>query len=220
MWRQHFISQQSSFFDFSINRDFSVGFSFSIWLVLLVLIIIALIVILKKWPKLLSGVGNFEIDKGEFGLGSGKISFKPNNEDRQIAYSIWVELSTRKIGISIDLDHDVIVEVYDSWYNFFSVTRELIKNIPVSKIKSNGTEKIILLSIEVLNEGLRPHLTKWQARFRHWYENEIKKQDGNDIDPQIIQAKYPKFRELKEDLLAVNKVLINYRKKMHELVIG
>lgn len=129
-------------------------------------------------------------------------------------------MSTRKIGISIDLDHDVIVEVYDSWYNFFSVTRELIKNIPVSKIKSNGTEKIILLSIEVLNEGLRPHLTKWQARFRHWYENEIKKQDGNDIDPQIIQAKYPKFRELKEDLLAVNKVLINYRKKMHELVIG
>jgi hypothetical protein len=75
-------------------------------------------------------------------------------------------LSTRKIGLQIDLKQDVIVEIYDSWHNFFTITRELIKDIPVSKVQAPSTRKIITLSVNLLNEGLRPHLTTWQARFR------------------------------------------------------
>lgn len=162
---------------------------------------------------------SFEIDTAEMGIGSGKISFKPNLKDQQIGYAIWVELSTRKIGLPIDLEHDVISEIYDSWHTFFSITRELIKDIPVNKVKNSSTQKIINLSIDVLNQGLRPHLTSWQARFRHWYEKQLAKADG-DIDPQAIQARYPKFEELKTDLLAVNTRLIRYRDKMRELVQG
>jgi hypothetical protein len=161
----------------------------------------------------------FEIDRAEIGIGSGKLSFRPNVADEQIAYAIWVELSTRKIGLPIDLKHDVIWEIYDSWHTFFSVTRELIKDIPVNKIRNDSTKKIVMLSIRVLNEGLRPHLTTWHARFRHWYERELQKA-GDDIDPQSIQAKYPRFAELEEDLLDVNAKLIRYREKMQELVLG
>jgi hypothetical protein len=71
----------------------------------------------------------------------------------------------------------------------------------------------------VLNEGLRPHLTTWQARFRHWYERQLKKEEG-DFDPQTIQAKYPQFADLKKDLLTVNQRLMRYREKMRELVLG
>lgn len=60
----------------------------------------------------------FEIESAEFGFGNGKISLKPNEVDQQIAYAIWVELSTRKIGLSIDPEKDVIYEVYDSWFSF------------------------------------------------------------------------------------------------------
>jgi hypothetical protein len=153
------------------------------------------------------------------GIGSHKISFKPNIRDQEIAYKIWVELSTRKIGLPIDLEHDVISEIYDSWFNFFSITRELIKDIPVSKVKNQSTRKIITLSISVLNEGLRPHLTTWQARFRRWYDRQLTNAT-DDADPQAIQEKYPKFSELKTDLLAVNKRLIKYREKMREVVMG
>ena len=38
-----------------------------------------------------------------------------------------MELSTRKIAIPFDIENDVIDEVYDSWYNFFSTARELLK---------------------------------------------------------------------------------------------
>ena len=38
---------------------------------------------------------------------------------RQIAYEVYVELKTRAIGYPIDLEHDTIVELYDSWYKAF-----------------------------------------------------------------------------------------------------
>jgi len=164
----------------------------------------------------------FEIDQAELGIGDSKLSFRPNLTDRQVAYAIWVELSTRKIGLPIDLEHDVISEIYDSWYTFFSVTRELVKGIPVSKVQRASTRAIIRLSIEVLNEGLRPHLTHWQARFRHWYDRELKKYDEGEgkevLDPQNIQSRFPQYEQLKQDMQRVNNSLIRYRQKMNDLI--
>ncbi|MDO8537022.1 MAG: hypothetical protein Q7R94_02135 [bacterium] len=201
----------------SLNRDLSLSLTLNSVAVILIILVIALFFIVRwRW---FGKTTDFEIDTAEMGIGSHKISFKPNLKDQEIAYKIWVELSTRKIGLPIDLNEDVVSEIYDSWHNFFSITRELIKDIPVSKVKNPSTGKIITLSISVLNEGLRPHLTKWQARFRHWYDLELKDAKG-DIDPQSIQAKYPKFAELKKDLEAVNKGLMKYREKMKELVLG
>ncbi len=164
------------------------------------------------------GWRRFEIDETQFGLGDQRITLRPNVTDRQIAYKIWVELSTRKIGLPIDLNDDVISEVYDSWYNFFSVTRELIKDVPVSRFRRKDTEKIIRLSIEVLNTGIRPHLTKWQARFRRWYERALEHEDRVDAAPQDVQKEFPDYEALKEDLEQVNQRLIRYREKMYELV--
>lgn len=160
----------------------------------------------------------FEINETEFGIGNQKIKLSPNVTDQQIAYKIWVELSTRKIGIPIDTANDVISEVYDSWFNFFAVTRELIKDVPVQKFRRKDTEKIIKLSIEVLNHGIRPHLTLWQARFRRWYDNQLKLDANINIHPQDIQKKFPQFSDLERDLLEVNQRLINYRQKMYEII--
>lgn len=186
--------------------------------------ILAVLVVLWKWWFGGFAFKSFEIDQAEIGVGNNKFRFKPNLTDKQVAYAIWVELSTRKIGLPIDFDHDVIAEVYDSWFNFFSVTRDLVKGVPVNQVKRDSTQAIIKLSIEVLNEGLRPHLTHWQARFRRWYERELAKYDegesGTVLDPQEIQAKFPKYGELKADMLRVNEALIRYRRKMHELVLN
>lgn len=204
------------------NGDWAFTFTISAW-VLAALIILT--VSLLVWRYLAGGFTfkSFEIDQADIGIGNQKFSFKPNMMDKQVAYAIWVELSTRKIGLPIDFEHDVISEIYESWYGFFAVTRDLVKGIPANKVKRDSTQKIIRLSIEVLNEGLRPHLTKWQARFRHWYDRELAKYDkdgGEEIlDPQLIQAKFPKYDELKEDMERVNQALMKYRGKMHSLVL-
>lgn len=201
----------------ALSPDHTISLVFNIWL-LLALLVVPVIFLLWRNRAYFWNADTFEIDKAEIGIGTGKISLKPNSADRQIAYAIWVELSTRKIGLQIDPKHDVISEIYDSWYTFFSVTRDLIKDIPATKLTNRSTREIVQLSIDVLNNGLRPHLTLWQARFRGWYDRQLKKIEDEDVDPQTLQARYPQFEELEQDLLAVNARLMRYRAKMAELI--
>ena len=159
---------------------------------------------------------NLIIDEFQLGIGSQKIRLKTNHVDRQVAYKIWVELSTRKIGLPIDLDDDLVVEIYDSWYSFFGITRELIKSIPAEKMSRPSTKSIVDTSILLLNEGIRPHLTKWQARYRSWYNNHVTTNLAHEA-PQDLQRRFDEFEALRNDLLAVNKKLIAYRDTMRML---
>jgi hypothetical protein len=211
------LSQREDYFSVIVSKHFDVTLHVSTVPLLFVIAVVGLLVAFRHYVDGQS-FSSFEIDSAEFGLGDHKVSLKPNNTDVQIAYSIWVELSTRKIGLPIDLDNDVIVEIYDSWYSFFAVTRELIKTIPVSKTRNDSTRQIIEISISVLNLGLRPHLTKWQARFRHWYDSDI--EGKKIIEPQETQKKFPSYKDLAKDLMVVNQNLINYRKKMRRLALG
>ncbi|PNP99320.1 hypothetical protein [Sphingobium sp. SA916] len=163
---------------------------------------------------------SMEFDEAVIGIGSGKMKLRPNNTDRQVAYQVWVELSTRKIGLEIDLEHDVVSEIYDSWHTFFGVTRDLIKSVPVTKVTDKSTQKIINMSIAVLNEGLRPHLTRWQARFRGWFQHQMDQAERKGLEPQLVQRDFPAFAELQADLLQVNARLIAYRAAMRALVYG
>ena len=204
-------------FKLSITTNNGIGLNASwllLWLIALGLIIILLI--FKKYKKEYSW---FEIDQAEIGIGNHKIKIKPNNEDLQIAYQLWVELSTRKIGLEIDKENDVIAELYNSWYEFFKIARELIKSVPVTKVRANtSTQEIINLSFMILNEALRPHLTKWQAKFRRWYEEANEKAENKSKTPQEIQKEYPEYSELMDDLIRVNNILISYKNTLEKLI--
>lgn len=192
-----------------------VELTFNVW-VALAAAIFSLALFSLKWRSVKLFGKAMEVDEAEVGVGTGKIKLRPNMTDRQVAYAIWVELSTRKIGLPVNLDDDVVAEIYDSWYQYFGVTRELIKTVPVSRVSDPSTRRIIQLSIDILNEGLRPHLTKWQARFRRWYEAKLG--SALDLAPQEAQAQYPHFAEMSAELRAINDKLIAYRAAMKRLV--
>lgn len=208
----------SDYFRISLANDFGLTVHMNIFM-LPVLLLVLILVISIRYYFLKQSLPKFEIEQAEFGLGNQKIILRANDLDRTVAYRIWVELSTRKIGLKIDPDDDVIDEIYNSWYEFFAVTRELVKDVPVGKVRRDSTRKIIQLSIDVLNTGLRPHLTKWQARFRRWYANQLRKDDDALEHPQDIQKRFPDYDKLIGEMLEVNKKLIAYRRKMHELVM-
>lgn len=147
-----------------------------------------------------------------------KITFKgvewdicPDHETRRVAHQAWVEIKSRKVGLPFDEEHDVVVEVYNSWYQLFAVLRELAKSIPADRLHDcEDTRKVVDLLMRSLNDGLRPHLTRWQARFRRWYENEAKKEDAASLTPQEIQQRYPQYRELVDDLRNVNREFVQF----------
>ena len=166
------------------------------------------------------GGDDVEIQGGDIGIGNNIMRFKPNRKDKEIAYQLWVELSTRKLGIPLDMDNDVIYEVYNSWYEFFKITRKSLKEFPVSKLENEVSTEIIDIAIGVLNGDLRKHLTKWQAKFRHWYNIEKNKEENDNLSPQEIQKKFPEYDELVKDLISVNKCLINYTNLLDDIVFA
>lgn len=156
------------------------------------------------------------IDEVCLGIGDSSVKLKYDKKDQEIAYKLWVELSTRKIGLLYDEENDVITEVYNSWYEFFKTARELLKQVPVHRLKYS--DELIKLTERVLNEGLRPHLTQWQAKYRKWYEQEIK--NAIEEAPQDIQKRYPHYKLLISDLLETNKRMIEYKDLMKEIAFN
>ncbi len=212
------VTSREDIFSIVMTDNFNVSIHVSPW----VLVIAAVVVAILVWRLgFFQSSSKLELKSSQIGFGNGTLTYEVNNSDFQIAYSIWVELATRKLGIPIDLENDVIVEVYDSWYSFFGVTRELIKTIPASKLKKNDTKKIVSLLTNVLNEGIRPHLTTWQARFRHWwYDVALRDESNKGKSPQEIQKQFPEYDTLSVDLQAVNKRITYYEEQLRKLTIG
>jgi hypothetical protein len=129
----------------------------------------------------------------------------------QVAFQLWIEMTTRKLALPIDPAHDVIVECYDSWYAFFKAARELIKTIPLHKNpRSDEMRRLVHLSQAVLNDGIRPHLQRWQARFRRWCGSNSGTAAHGIASPQETQQQFPEWKLLRDDLLATNQRLIAY----------
>jgi len=143
----------------------------------------------------------------------------PTWEDVQIAHQIWTELVTRKAAIPVDPENDVIAEIYDSWYALFQRTRQLIGDIPGKCIRrEKSTQQLVKIATETLNLGLRPHLTKWQARYRNWWHNS---EDAlKTSTPQEHQKNFPQYADLVGEMLTVNKLMIEYAAQLQKIVKG
>lgn len=211
-------TESETLLSFSVSDGLDVTLQADPWA--LAIAAIVLITILAWRSGAFNKKNTLELNSAQIGFGSGTLVYQVNNSDFQIAYSIWVELATRKLGLPVDFEDDVIVEIYDSWYNFFATTRELIKTIPASKMQNHDTRMIVALSTDILNLAIRPHLTKWQARFRHWYATAIVDEKNKGKSPQEVQVLFPDYENLKTDLQAVNKKITYYEEQLRKLTIG
>lgn len=70
-----------------------------------------------------------------------------------------------------------------------------MKDLPAERLAYSG--ELVDLTQKVLNNGLRPHLTKWQAKYRKWYFENSNKEGS----PQDIQKAFPEYEELLSDTL-------------------
>ncbi len=119
--------------------------AFAIAIALLFIIILGL-----KKASFFLGCYSVNIDEASLGIGNNSVTVKFNKQDQEIAYKLWVELTTRKIALLYDKENDVVEEVFNSWYQFFGIARDLLKEIPASRlaysvqlIKITGKREVI-----------------------------------------------------------------------------
>ena len=110
----------------------------------------------------LSEVG-ITIDFGIF-----KLVTKWNEDPRQknAAWALYVELSTRIATQELDLEYGHIREALDSLHALFDVTREILRAegpaVGMSATSVGG------IAVRVLNLVIRPFLAKWHPRLADW----------------------------------------------------
>lgn len=111
--------------EISFNGFTTINFSIN-WIAIIAMVFVTAGVfwmIKKVLPQIYRR--SISVDQASIGIGNSSITLKLNKKDQEIAYKLWVELSTRKIGLPYDEEYDVITEVYDSWYSFFKIARLL-----------------------------------------------------------------------------------------------
>lgn len=158
----------------------------------------------------------YVIDSVKFGLEIPSVTIRIDNRERDLAYALWVELGTRKAALPFDAEYDVISEVYDSWYSFFNAARVIMRDMPPMLLKVDNS--LVYVTSEILNTGLRPHLTRWQAAFRRWFEQALKLDENKSKTPQEIQRNFPQYDELIADLKRTNEVLCGYRDELARII--
>lgn len=209
------LNDNSSIMELSFNSFlFNFELKLSSLIIYLLLLLIVVIILTNK--------RKIKYDTAQF-IFNAKIlqctyNVQRSYENVELAYRIYTELTTRKAAILIDPDKDVIVEVYDSWYALFKVTREELKKLSGKSIRESNSKELVTMVTEILNLGLRPHLTTYQAKFRKWYDKQLKIPENEYKSPQEIQKNFPEYDELIRSMKEVNYLLIDYSKQLHDFI--
>ena len=188
----------------------AVVLSVSFWFILVGLLLVCCLV-------RLSGRGSrWKAQKVSLSFRGPAVWLVPNDEVARIAHKAWAELASRKAGIPVE-DDDVIIEVYNSWYSLFRALRQLAKEVPVTELhRSSDAKKLLKGLMATMNEVLRPHLTKHQARFRSWWDRPLDA-TSKSMSPQDRQRTYPQYEDLITDMREVNKNLIELMESLRGL---
>lgn len=141
------------------------------------------------------------------------------SETAQIAHEAYVEMITRKAALPFDEKHDALSEVYDSWYDLFVELRGLARNISAQEVRDErGVCDLLDVLTRVLNDALRPHLTRWQGPYRTWLEHA---RNSGALEPEsALQRQFPDYEELVGNLKLTNAALTQLSLDLRELAHG
>ena len=191
----------------------------------MIIVAVVLFFAIRYIVKKIFEKGNKEVVpvKLKYSLGGSEIEYKiiRNYQNIEISHRIYIELITRKAALPINESHDVIIEIYDSWYTLFQTTREELKSLSGELLLNNDiSSDLIRLMTDILNKCLRPHLTEYQAKYRKWYNEALNADENKQKSPQQIQVKYEHYADLISSMKTVNQLLIEYSGKLKEIARG
>jgi len=92
-------------------------------------------------------------------FGLGQLEFEPDEAQQRAAWELYVELTTRIAVQPLSPDEGILREALTSLHEIFMVTRDILRRAGPSVAK--GPSSFGAVAIEVLNQGIRPFLTKW-----------------------------------------------------------
>jgi hypothetical protein len=129
-----------------------------------------------------------------FGIGSAE--WEADSTERNAAWSLYVELVTRIAVQPLEIDQGTVREAMTSLYSLFASTREILKTAGPNVGASN--DSVGGIAIAVLNNGLRPFLSKWHPLLQAW-----KAKRPNDVSSSEHERNWKEQESRLRDELAL-----------------
>jgi hypothetical protein len=149
-----------------------------------------------------------------FGLGGLKGTWEPDENEREAAWEMYVELVTRVSVIELQPGEGLLREALSSLYNLFGTTRAILREHgpTVAQAKGSANYSFGRLAVVILNDVLRPMLSKWHPLLLD-YEN--------SRPAKLSQAEHervwPRNSELRAALAEVRNTLEEYAAMLAEV---
>ncbi len=137
----------------------------------------------------------------------GGATFVPDEAETHAAWALYVELSTRVPVQRLDPRYGSVREALNSIYALFGETRAILREF--GPRIAHGRDSLAHLALGVLNNGLRPFLTKWHSEL-HIYEAQCSPQN----QPGQHERNWPMLGEFRSELEELKENLEAYRKAL------
>jgi len=138
------------------------------------------------------------------------VEWEVDRKQQLAAWSLYIELATRIAVQPLDSDQGMVREALNSLYSLFGSTREILKaagpDVGISKASVGG------IAIAVLNNGLRPFLSKWHPLLMTWETAQ-----SPDTDPKSHELKWPQEQFARAELELLRGNLTKYASALAEI---
>jgi hypothetical protein len=128
----------------------------------------------------------------------------PNNE--RIAWRLFVESATRISTQPLAEDSGVMHEALDSLYKLYTSVRAILLEASPTH-RPTVTQTVEHLAIAMLNQQMRPFLSRWHARLTAWEK----------AHPDTPEAEWPDNAACRAELEQMRQGLLRYVRGLGEL---
>lgn len=151
-------------------------------------------------------MAQFVTKSGSLELGFTPVEGELRDLDRQLAWELFVHLSTRiSLRGTVDAEGEdrfrgeVLAESFGDIVLFLELLRDLATRYPAGRVEP-GVNHLGAFMTQVSEVAFRPLLLRWKAEFDHWWREN--KANG---EPFAIQNNFPFLDEMLDDWIAVRR---------------
>jgi hypothetical protein len=132
--------------------------------------------------------------KATFNFRFFSVDWEPNIQEKLACWEMYVELNTRVATQKLEMDSGIDASVLSSLHSMFETTREVLKKY------GPDTFEFSKLAFMILNDVLRPFLSKWHGR-----------------DTNLLVLNSHEQNQFRKELMDVQEELIAYVRLLADL---
>ena len=142
-------------------------------------------------------LNRFKLDKVQLNVGVLKTDITFNQNDKDAAWELYVEMLTRIVTQPLPSESGDEVTALDSVYALFGITREILRR------HGRNTIQFSKIAIPVLNQVVRPFTVKWhKERLAGAFNHENKQKEFRE-ELEILQGELRNYNSMLADIAGV-----------------